>query len=185
MSLAQNYSNHEQSHDVCLWFAWMKESHSIYVSSDSCFGIPHHGPSQRFGPGHKGNPRTEGLFLRQIPQYRFVTWKGLWPSLRLLLRPLKTVWVVCTGARAAISLLCLFSKVEVSKLQSKQQLRPSKSLLLKWQWVYLSSNSGIKWKITILWFCFADRSCLLPGPHTELLWAPREGSLATATRDGQ
>lgn len=115
----------------------------------------------------------------------FVTWKGLWPSLRLLLRPLKTVWVVCTGARAAISLLCLFSKVEVSKLQSKQQLRPSKSLLLKWQWVYLSSNSGIKWKITILWFCFADRSCLLPGPHTELLWAPREGSLATATRDGQ
>lgn len=83
-------------------------------------------------------------------------------------------------------LVCLFSTVEVSKLQKKSnKLRPSKRLLLSDNRSdHLASNSSAKWKITIVWFYFADRSCRLSGPHTEVLWAPRDGSSPQHPRMG-
>lgn len=154
---------------------------------ESCFGIPCPGPSYTFGPGHagvacnKGSQGRGGLLLREITaQIPSLSGKHYDPAFTSCY----TVWREDSVGCAYMCQGSIFSCGGL-KTTRKAVTWAFQIFAPQWQHGSLASNSSIKWKIAVLWFHFADQSCLPLGTHTELLWAPREGSLATATRDGQ
>lgn len=120
---------------------------------------------QRGKPGVRGHCSWEKSHSMDSSTKRKVLWSGARPRLCAL----KTAWVVCTCVRE-FSPLCLFSKVEVSKLQNSSNVGLQNTCSSMTKCDRLASTTSAERKITLPWFCFAERSRLLPRPHTQKRW---------------
>lgn len=174
---------------------YREESHSIHISFVShvlvsltpCLHLSspwawtNWNSMQRGKPGVRGHCSWEKSHSMDSSTKQKVLWSGARPRLCAL----KTAWVACTCARE-VSPLCLFSKVEVSKLQNSSNVGLQNTCSSMTKCDRLASTTSAERKITLPWFCFAERSRLLPRPHTQKRWgchrSPRGGTGSWAWR---
>lgn len=147
----------------------MKEGIPQHLQSlcESGFGIP--------ALSHPGGVEERGMLL--LRQFHWTNSSTEW---EVLLPSLCPCYMHCSegnGLCLQVPGQCVHSANWKPQKTKQTAIQVFKILAPQWQWVYQASA---KWKITILRFYFVDWCCFPSGPHTELHWAPREGSLATA-----